>query len=153
MVLIPCPHCGKKHRSEANIQNCKWTMEIFAALKNIDPPLPHGTKEGFEGIPENIQKNMWGIISEKVRARDKFTCQKCDKSEVHTVVVQDEAYAVQRPHEVHHIIPRIRGGSNHPKNLITLCHDCHSGTYYLSHSKKAFIKAIYDDKQTKIINY
>ena len=142
MVLIPCPHCGKKHRSEANIQNCKWTQEIYAALKNIDGPLPHGTKGGFEGIPENIRKNMWTIISDAVMERDKRTCQKCKKTETEN----DGPFG----HEVHHIIPRARGGSDHPKNLITLCHDCHTETYYLSHSKKAFIKAIYDDKQSKI---
>lgn len=28
--------------------------------------------------------------------------------------------------QVHHIIKRSQGGSNHPHNLITLCSDCHA---------------------------
>lgn len=31
--------------------------------------------------------------------------------------------------EVHHIIPRSKGGTNHAENLITFCRKCHSKTF------------------------
>ncbi|MCK4305035.1 MAG: HNH endonuclease, partial [Candidatus Eisenbacteria sp.] len=34
--------------------------------------------------------------------------------------------------EVHHIVPRELGGSNHPENLVVLCSTCHK----LWHEKK-----------------
>jgi len=46
-----------------------------------------------------------------VRARDRYMCQYC---------------GVVRPPdlEVDHIVPRSRGGSNRPDNLVVACHDC-----------------------------
>lgn len=58
----------------------------------------------------------WIALAKKIRERDNFTCQQCGRygpnggGELH----------------VHHIIPRGRGGSNDPSNLVTLCSDCHS---------------------------
>ena len=46
-----------------------------------------------------------------VRARDKYTCQYCG------VVMPPDL-------EVDHIIPRRRGGSDRPDNLVAACHDC-----------------------------
>lgn len=53
----------------------------------------------------------WSYISQDIRARDGFKCRHCG--------------ANQNLH-VHHIVPRSKGGKNHPDNLITLCFDCHS---------------------------
>lgn len=43
--------------------------------------------------------------------RDGFACALCDSTKYMSI---------------HHFIPRCRGGSNHPHNLITLCTYCHS---------------------------
>ena len=51
---------------------------------------------------ERFKKIIW--------ERDSFTCQVCGKK---------PAY------QVHHIIPRRKGGSDDPDNLITLCGLCH----------------------------
>lgn len=32
--------------------------------------------------------------------------------------------------EVHHLTPLTAGGTNHPTNLIALCHDCHTTTHH-----------------------
>lgn len=44
--------------------------------------------------------------------RDEAECQSCGAAGLGMV-------------EAHHLIPRTAGGPNHPKNLITLCPDCH----------------------------
>ena len=46
--------------------------------------------------------------------RDGFRCALCDS----TKYIQ-----------IHHVIPRGAGGTNHPHNLITLCADCHAAAH------------------------
>jgi predicted HNH restriction endonuclease len=48
--------------------------------------------------------------------RDGYRCALCDSSQ----------YL-----QVHHYIPRGRGGSNSPHNLVTLCHVCHGQVHGL----------------------
>lgn len=50
-------------------------------------------------------------ITQKIKIRDNWTCQKCGRKGV--------------PLDVHHIQPRFCGGDNDPSNLITLCKSCH----------------------------
>lgn len=60
---------------------------------------------------------------EEILKRDKNTCQSCG----------------QRKHrknlEVHHIIPRSKGGSDKPTNLITLCKHCHDREDWYGHHR------------------
>ena len=58
----------------------------------------HGPQYGFENVKEYV------------RCRDGYKCRKCG-SKTHL--------------EVHHIVQRKDGGSDHRDNLVTLCHDCH----------------------------
>ena len=53
-------------------------------------------------------------VKEYVRCRDGYKCRKCG-SKIHL--------------EVHHIIQRKDGGTNHRDNLVTLCHDCHAALH------------------------
>ena len=55
---------------------------------------------------------------EHALVRDKYTCQCCGKKNCRL--------------EVHHLLPRSRGGSDKLANLITLCSDCH----HLAHSSE-----------------
>jgi 5-methylcytosine-specific restriction endonuclease McrA len=55
--------------------------------------------------PEN-----WDEITAKVRARDGHKCGNCGST---------------TNLDVHHIVPKSRGGTNELSNLRTLCHDCH----------------------------
>ena len=51
-----------------------------------------------------------------VKSRDNYTCQICGS---HGKL------------EVHHIIPRVEGGSDRPANLITLCEKCHDTHHHV----------------------
>jgi hypothetical protein len=55
----------------------------------------------------------WENVKMYVRARDRYTCQYCG------VVMPSDL-------EVDHIVPRSRGGSNRPSNLVVACHDCNA---------------------------
>ena len=53
----------------------------------------------------------WENVKMYVRARDKYTCQYCG--------------AVMPPDlEVDHVVPRSRGGTDRPNNLVAACHEC-----------------------------
>ena len=58
-----------------------------------------------------IGANVPNATRKAVYRRDGFRCALCDS----TKYIQ-----------IHHVIPRSRGGGNHPHNLITLCADCHA---------------------------
>ena len=62
----------------------------------------HGAQYGFENVKEYVK---W---------RDGYKCRKC-RSKTHL--------------EVHHIIQRKDGGTDHRDNLVTLCHDCHTALH------------------------
>lgn len=53
----------------------------------------------------------WENVKMFVRARDKYTCLYCGE-------------VMPNRLEVDHIVPRSRGGSNTPSNLVAACHDC-----------------------------
>lgn len=57
-------------------------------------------------------------FKQAARARDGYKCQCCGKRDCRL--------------EVHHLLPRSRGGSDKLANLITLCSDCH----HLAHSSE-----------------
>ncbi|MEM0134145.1 MAG: HNH endonuclease [Thermoplasmatales archaeon] len=70
----------------------------------------------------------WGAAKLIVLERDDYSCRICGKSPM----VSENKNGVERLRvevEVHHIIPRIAGGSNSTRNLITLCKDCHIKTF------------------------
>ena len=111
-----CSWCGEKFKdgdkyySLATIsylmlcENCKhWIM-------NPTDFSPEGTKE--KGT------NRWMVARDLIIWRDGSECRICG-----------DRYETNNPIEVHHIIPRKDGGSNHPKNLITLCLKHHTETY------------------------
>lgn len=65
----------------------------------------------------------WEKLSLYIRQRDNWTCQ------IHKIVPAKRCGAYLPPPfsrllHVHHIIP-LPKGSNHPKNLISLCNECH----------------------------
>jgi 5-methylcytosine-specific restriction protein A len=70
----------------------------------------------FEAAPLMIRANMWRKLRNAVVERDRGVCQDCGRELTHL----PKWYT-----EVHHIIPRIRGGGDHPANLKTLCIECH----------------------------
>lgn len=63
---------------------------------------------GYPSYPDN-----WQELRRNVLERDGYRCVNCGDS-IHDATLQ-----------VHHIVPLIKGGSNYPGNLVTLCVDCH----------------------------
>lgn len=107
-----CEH-GHKHRSERSLRWCNINTE-FNAKQQIwldTPPDPDGTKDEIMDFGE-FRALFWSQIAMLIKRRDSFQCQSnsCGKLD---------------PIEVHHIIPRRAGGSDHPANLITYCQKHH----------------------------
>ena len=70
-----------------------------------------------------MKVQLWEILAKAVIRRDAFTCQDCGKA----FKVNDYGEISNRwtEAEVHHIIPRGLGGSDHPSNLKLVCFMCH----------------------------
>ena len=157
MALISCPHCGKRHRTQDKIDICKFECAFLKEIRSKLPKaLPNGSTEPWGEFSEGYLAFWWGTITVHIRKRDKNKCQKCGAVERPRIwkeegEVEDEGVVL----EVHHIIPRARGGTSRPENLVTLCHECHTKTYHLSHSKLLQMtnKAKKDPGQSKIINF
>lgn len=77
-------------------------------------------------------------FKQAARARDGYKCQCCGKKNCRL--------------EVHHLLPRSRGGSDKLANLITLCTDCH----HLAHSSEEQLLAFqkkFGKKSKGMLNY
>lgn len=68
----------------------------------------------------------WYRISQRVRQRDRWTCQECGW----------QAYGpYKRFLHAHHIVPRAQGGLDHADNLTSLCVQCHAQKPHHAHLK------------------
>jgi len=61
-----------------------------------------------------ISANISKEVRREVYLRDGYACALCDSRE--TI-------------QIHHYVPRSRGGTNDPMNLITLCWECHNAVH------------------------
>jgi len=91
-----------KDQCEVHLEYSKFDVQ-----KMINPGIhswqyQRGPQYGFENVKAYI------------RDRDNYTCQICKK------------HIANEKNEVHHIIPRSKGGSDRPDNLILLCQNCHT---------------------------
>jgi len=83
---------------------CEACVTPEKAVKLLDF-LPEGSKE-----PE---PRSWTWMRQLCVIRDGYLCRSC----------------AQPSQEVHHIIPKSRGGSYHLHNLVTMCKKCHAETF------------------------
>jgi 5-methylcytosine-specific restriction endonuclease McrA len=83
-----------------------------------------------------ISANISKETRKAVYRRDGWRCALCDS----TKTIQ-----------IHHYIPRSRGGTNSPQNLITLCSDCHALAH--GHNIAGWVDVDQDDIQQKIVEY
>jgi hypothetical protein len=85
---------------------------IRVEVANFDTQAMRAGKSKLPGWAyQQGEQYGWENVKMYVRARDKYTCQYCG------VVMPPDL-------EVDHIVPRSRGGSNRPANLVAACHDC-----------------------------
>lgn len=114
--------------------------KIIIEIASFDIQKMKADIEGREISGVDYQRGeMYGYenVKQYVRERDKYTCQLCKKSTINKVVL-----------EVHHIIPRSKGGTDKPSNLICLCHNCHRNKVHSNNNDNKYFK----DLQSKKIN-
>ncbi len=87
-----------------------------------------GVIEDFDPYGDTSKSKLsWATARKIVLDRDNYSCRICGKASFSEKY--DDAGRLKLDIEVHHIIPRKIGGSNSPRNLITLCHSCHVITF------------------------
>lgn len=120
-----CPECGKSFTFYQSIprvycsKQCAGKHSIM--IKNKPPKRPNARQRIVEG---NKRGANWMSQKRQARHRDKYTCQRC---------LRTEQELGQTLH-VHHVIPFRHFGlkrykeANSLRNLICLCNSCHGKT-------------------------
>ena len=111
---------GHTHRTETGVENCHVDVpwQEKAAQIATTPWQPEGTTEEWSDLGR-FKDLFWGLMRSRILQRDRV-CQYVACGIVH----ERRGYPYDIL-EVHHIIPRRLGGTDHPGNLISLCHDHH----------------------------
>lgn len=113
-----CIRCGKRHSTLFDFKRCLISYEIRKAFEQKAEWSEMGSCEhlSHENMPPALKAWGWREIRRRTLDRDGLRCQECNKplSDVPSWFT-----------EVHHIVPRERGGGDHPSNLKTLCLVCH----------------------------
>ena len=113
---------GHKHRTETAVEYCHVATP-WRKLEKLIESIPwhsQGTTEEWSDLGR-FAPLFWSLMRYHIIQRDQV-CQfeQCG-------IVHEQAKSKWHYHnlEVHHIIPRRLGGTDHPANLISLCHDHH----------------------------
>lgn len=107
-----CPGCNDRHSTMMEAMRCELARSIQRAFSNErNEPVPLD-----EDIPPFMRSSAWRMIRKSVIERDGCKCRLCEK---------DLSNVPSWLTEVHHIQPRVKGGQDHPSNLITICTMCH----------------------------
>lgn len=108
---------SKKDMTDEEWAEHKHLVMVFynRQIRNIERRL-NRLQSGIESY--DIYSDEWDEISHAIRERDGFKCRRCGET-------IEELKVIGSYLTVHHIIPRKKGGSNWPSNLITLCIACH----------------------------
>lgn len=120
---IECEACGKSHREEQAYQTCRSWHNFLALYRSKDARAwrPEGTTEDFLSLEPSselygpVRDWLWRPIRRYIKRRDGGRCTDCGT----------DVKGHRVPYEIHHIVPRSRGGTEHPANLRTLCSKCH----------------------------
>lgn len=140
--LVPCPHCRRRHRQgSVSQQLCAAWSSAKGALRTMRETRPEGERyypEGTRQLPypddtsDLVRRLVWNRMKSAVLRRDRYRCQECGAEfGKRRRKIFDPSLRRGRGGyrweslEVHHIIPRSKGGSDHPGNLMTLCPSCH----------------------------
>jgi hypothetical protein len=117
-AIARCEACGGRHDTMLYHLRCQMGKDIDEALSSCPKWVDEGsTTQVFEpGLPSSLLATGRREVRSRVLQRDGFRCQECGR---------DLNRLPSWFAEVHHIVPRIRGGTDHPANLKTLCVVCH----------------------------
>lgn len=126
-----CAHCGKRHvPGSLSSKLCREWNGFKRTYKEMNAMLP-GPRRYFLGgtsspvfseeCDETMRRQLWPRIQITILRRDKFTCQDCGRDHREVGRKRNGKGMI----EVHHIVPRSIGGTDHPGNLKTLCRQCH----------------------------
>ena len=101
----------------ASLYGCYYYHQEYKRFKNIVLPPP--SKQGKS--KKEIKREKWLRIRSYILFRDGFRCQEC---------------GYYKHLEVHHIVPRSKGGTDEFSNLVTLCKECHDVIHGFKKRKK-----------------
>ncbi len=142
---VHCKWCGKRHApGSLNRRLCQeWHM--FKASHRENQKGMAGDRKFFlygsrtvvfsHDCDEALRRLLWPRVHITILRRDRFTCQDCGRQGRQVVAGK------LRGLEVHHIIPRSEGGTDHPTNLKTVCHECHKRYTAESARDRAIIRS------------
>jgi hypothetical protein len=116
--LGTCCTCGKCHDTVRQMLECEMAQHLEHIFDHIPGPAVKGSDDLLVPghFPRFLKEKAWRLVRKAVLERDHGRCQECDR---------DLKGLPSWYGEVHHIKPRIEGGGDHPRNLITLCIECH----------------------------
>lgn len=112
-----CSWCRKKFMDEEQYYEVYSLSGLIFCEDCKSFLLVHPVDFSLEGSRE-IGTPSWKTAREYILWRDDCHCRVCD-----------ESWKRDNPVDVHHIIPRKDGGTNHPRNLVTLCEKHHQETF------------------------
>lgn len=100
---VECEYCI--HATDCDLKSHP-TCTRFYVLEALQPNLKGGSTAKWD--------RSWKVTCHLVKLRDGIFCAKCK---------------IRKASEVHHIHPRKWGGSDHPRNLMHTCLDCHDALH------------------------
>jgi 5-methylcytosine-specific restriction endonuclease McrA len=117
-VMARCSACGGRHDTLLEHLRCRMQKDIEDAFSTGGTWAEEGSRtEVFEPeMPSSLLSSGRKQVRSRVMLRDNLRCQDCGR---------DLSKLPSWFGEVHHIVPRVRGGGDHPSNLKTLCVICH----------------------------
>lgn len=101
----------------------QYPIPVFSESAPTPSHLPRAMKHHV--VIADVQQIPDQNYRKKILNRDDYTCQCCGNEKS------------RRDLEVHHVMPRSKGGTDDPTNLITLCKHCHDREEWYGH-RRAF---------------
>lgn len=110
--------------------------QLYDDVKKYKPNLrPHMSEKA---IQSRMDLQHWLELRSQVLLRDNFRCRECN---------------YYKHLEVHHIIPKSKGGTDEPSNLITLCQRCHGKKHGFAHRENKRNRHTKRNKRKKFKKY
>lgn len=118
-----CEACGRLHREERAHQTCLSWHQFLALYRSKETrgwrlqgcTEDYLTLEPTSDLYGPVRDWLWRGVRRYIKRRDGARCTDCGI----------DVRGRRVPYEIHHTIPRSRGGTEHPANLRTLCSKCH----------------------------